>query len=141
MVGCLTFHNKRQLFSQRLAKERKFFFNICISQYFLTSKCFVLRLIRYGMQAHNCVRTTSMICCRVSPNLSLSGSDSLSTGLSRLLYLAIRSLISRRSFGPDQTPEQKLKETRQLWSPGRPPLKKKKKKERKHSLDKDLDNF
>ena len=41
--------------------------------------------------------TTSMICCKVSPNFRMTASDSLATGRSRVLYFDIKSLISLRS--------------------------------------------
>ncbi len=50
-----------------------------------------------------------MICCKVSPNVSVRGSDSLKTGLSRLLYLSIKSLMSLLSWGPLCTPENTIK--------------------------------
>ena len=51
--------------------------------------------------------TTSIICCKVRPNLSKTASDSSATGLSRVLQFVIKSLISRLSCEPHRIPERK----------------------------------
>jgi hypothetical protein len=46
------------------------------------------------------ILTTSMICCKVRPNLTSRGSDSLATGLSKTLYGPNKVFSSRFSCGP-----------------------------------------
>lgn len=47
--------------------------------------CIIILIIIITLKL-NLKRTTSMICINVSPKLSCKGSDSLATGLSRILY-------------------------------------------------------
>ena len=49
-------------------------------------------------------RTTSMICIKVRPKLTTTGSDSLATGRSNVLYFSSKFVSNRFSLGPPQQP-------------------------------------
>ena len=56
--------------------------------------------------------TTSIICINVKPKLNWSGSDSLTTGLSKVLYESSKSCSKRFSWYPAEHAEKEIKQNK-----------------------------